>query len=67
LNLILHFHERAQRIIKLGAPVVGIHDLPVVNTLIRMKTVVPNDDLAKIDDIQKEIDDQMQKLEAQYL
>jgi V/A-type H+-transporting ATPase subunit A len=67
LNLILHFHERAQHIIKLGAPVAGIHDLPVVNTLIRMKTLVPNDDLAKIDVIQKEIDDQMQKLEAQYL
>jgi len=66
LNLVLYFHERAGRIIKLGAPVSVIHELPVINTLIRMKTTVPNDDLAKIEDIHKEIDDQIKKLEAQY-
>ncbi len=67
LNTILYFHERAQRIIKLGAPVSVIHELPIINTLIRMKTTIPNDDLARIDDIHKEIDDQIKKLEAQYL
>jgi V/A-type H+-transporting ATPase subunit A len=67
LNTILYFHERAQRIIKLGAPVSVIHELPIINTLIRMKTTIPNDDLAKIDDIHKEIDEQIKKLEAQYL
>lgn len=65
LNLILHFHQRAQQVIKIGVPVALIHELPVVNTLIRMKTLVPNEDLAKFNDIQKEIDDQLQKLEVQ--
>jgi V/A-type H+-transporting ATPase subunit A len=67
LGLILYFHQRAQRIIKRGAVVSAIHDLPVVNTLIRMKSVVPNDDLARLDDIRKEIDDQMQQVEAENL
>jgi len=67
LGLILHFHSRAQRIIKRGAVVSSIHDLPVVNTLIRMKSVVPNDDLAQLDTIRGDIDTQMQQLEAEYL
>jgi vacuolar-type H+-ATPase catalytic subunit A/Vma1 len=66
LGLILNFHRRAQRILKRGALVSSIHDLPVVNTLIRMKTLVGNEDLSKFDDIQKEIDQQLEKLEAEY-
>jgi len=67
LNLILYFHQRAQRIIKRGAVVSVIHDLPVVNAMIRMKSVVPNEDLAQLDAIRKDLDDQMQKLETEYL
>jgi V/A-type H+-transporting ATPase subunit A len=66
LNLILHFHQKAQRIINFGAPVVAIHNLPVINMLIRMKTLVANDELTKLDDIQKEIDEQMDQLETEY-
>ena len=67
LNLILNFHKQAQRVIKMGALISTIHELPVVNTLIRMKTLVDNDKLSKLDDIQKEIDEQLQKLEVEYL
>jgi V/A-type H+-transporting ATPase subunit A len=66
LNLILHFHAKAQRIIKRNAPVVVIHNLPVVDTLIRMKTLVTNDELTKLDDIRKEMDEQMDQLETEY-
>ena len=66
LELILHFHERALRIVKHGAPISVIHGLPVVDTLIRMKTLVPNEDLGKMDDFEKDIDDQMSKLDAEY-
>jgi V/A-type H+/Na+-transporting ATPase subunit A len=67
LNLILNFHKRAQRVIKRGALVTAIHDLPVVNTLIRMKTIVTNEDLSKFDDIEKEINEQLENLEAEYV
>jgi V/A-type H+-transporting ATPase subunit A len=66
LALILHFHQKAQHIIDYGAPVVVIHNLPVINTLIRMKTLVANDELTRLDDIQKEIDEQMDQLETEY-
>lgn len=65
LDLILYFHQRAQRVIRRGATISVIHNLPVVNTLIRMKTSVPNDDLEKLNDIRKEIDQQIEQLEVE--
>jgi V/A-type H+-transporting ATPase subunit A len=67
LNLFLHFHQRAERIVKHGAPINVIHELPVTNTLIRIKTSVPNDQYEKLDDTLKTIDEQMDKLEKEYL
>jgi V/A-type H+-transporting ATPase subunit A len=66
LGLILHFHERALRIVKRGAPISVIHNLPVVDTLIRMKTLVPNEELVKMDEIQKTVDEQMSQLDMEY-
>jgi len=66
LELILHFHDRALRIVKHGAPISLIHNLPCVDTLIRMKTAVPNEELEKMDDIQKQIDEQMSQLDSEY-
>jgi V/A-type H+-transporting ATPase subunit A len=66
LELVLYFHERGMNIIKRGAPISMIHDLPVVDMLIRMKSNVPNDELNKFDDVQKAIDDQMSQLDAEY-
>jgi len=66
LGLILHFHHRGVRVVKRGATIAVIHKLPVVDTLIRMKMVVPNTDLSKLDEIRKQIDDQMTQLEAEY-
>jgi V/A-type H+-transporting ATPase subunit A len=66
LELILHFHERALRVVKRGATSAIIHRLPVVDTLIRMKTLVPNDELEKMDDTRKMIDEQMDQLDREY-
>jgi V/A-type H+/Na+-transporting ATPase subunit A len=66
LDLILHFHERALRVVKRRAPISVIHNLSVVDTLIRMKTTVPNEELEKLDEIQKAIDEQMSRLDAEY-
>jgi len=66
LSLILHFHHRAMRIIKQGATISVIHDLPVVSTLIRMKAQVTNDEMDKLNAITAEIDEQMAKLETEY-
>jgi V/A-type H+-transporting ATPase subunit A len=66
LELILHFHQRAERIIRKGALIVVIHDLPVVNRLIRVKTNVPNDHLDELKEIGQELDEQMDRLEEDY-
>ena len=66
LELVLYFHERGMNIIKRGAPINLIHDLPIVDQIIRMKSNVPNDDLSKFDDIEKAIDEQMSQLDAEY-
>jgi len=66
LQLILHFNERALRIVKRGAPISIIHNLPAVDTLIRMKATVPNEELGKLDEIQQQIDEQMSRLDTEY-
>ncbi len=66
LQVLLHFHERALRIVKRGASVAVIHNLPIIDTLIRMKTAVPNDKLEMLDDIQKQIDEQTSRLDTEY-
>src|SRR5512147_660784 len=66
LELVLYFHERGMNIIRRGAPISVIHDLPIVDMLIRMKSNVPNDQLEKLEDIQKAIDEQMSQLDAEY-
>ena len=66
LELILHFHERALKIVKRGASISVIHELPAVDTLIRMKNLVPNEDLGKMDEIRGAVDEQMAGLETEY-
>ena len=67
LQIILHFHERSVRIIAKGCPIIVIHDLPIVNTLVRMKTTVPNEQVEQIDEIWKALDEQMDRVKKDYM
>jgi hypothetical protein len=53
-------------IVRRGAPISMIHDLPVVDTIIRMKSAISNEELGKMEDVQKAIDEQMAQLDAEY-
>lgn len=66
LQAILHFRDRAQRIISKGCPIFVLRDLPVVNTLLRMKQNVPNDEVKRISEIWQAIDEQMDEVEDDY-
>ena len=66
LELVLYFHDRGMNIIRRGAPISVIHELPVVDTIIRAKSTVPSEEVQKLDDIQKQIDEQMSQLDAEY-
>jgi len=61
-----YFHDRGMAIVKRGAPINLIHDLPVVDRIIRAKSTVTNEALEGFDVIQKEIDEQMGQLDAEY-
>jgi len=66
LDLILYFHERAIRIIKKGAVIMLIHELPVVTDLIRMKETITNNQMDKFDGLRSVLDRQMDELEKSY-
>ncbi len=67
LRVIIRFHERGKDIVARGAPVIRIRELPIIVLLMRMKTDVPNDQLAKIDEIGLALDRQMNELEREYI
>jgi V/A-type H+-transporting ATPase subunit A len=66
LQIILRFHDRAKRVIAKGCPIVVLHDLPIVNTIVRMKTTVPNKQLALTDEMWEALDTQMNQVEKDY-
>ena len=65
LDLILYFHERASQLIQRGTLILSIQALPVLNTLIRMKTLFNNDQLEKLAEIRKDLDQQMDQLQQE--
>lgn len=66
LALILRFHQRALKAIRTGAVITDIQTLPIINTLIRMKNSIPNDNLGEMDKVQLLLDQQMDELESSY-
>jgi len=67
LEVILHFYDRATRVISKGCPIIVIHDLPIVNQLVRMKTSVSNDQVQdQVEAIRQALDEQLDRLERDY-
>lgn len=66
LELILHFHERAMAVVKLGAIIRVVQELPIITTLVRMKNSVTNDAVDRFDQIRTQLDQQFDALEYQY-
>ncbi len=75
LEIILHFHSRAAQLVAKGCPIVVIHDLPIVNTIVRMKDTIPNEEkreqpeqplVTAWDEIREDLDKQMDELGKDY-
>ncbi|MCD6344679.1 MAG: V-type ATP synthase subunit A [Anaerolineae bacterium] len=75
LEIILHFHSRAAQLVAKGCPIVVIHDLPIVNTIVRMKDTIPNEEkreqpeqpsVTAWDKVQEDLDKQMDELGKDY-
>ncbi len=66
LQLIMEFYRRAAAIIKMGAPLIRITDLPVREEIIRIKTSVPNDKLDQIGIVEAHMNEQLSSIERLY-
>ncbi|MDD7274992.1 MAG: V-type ATP synthase subunit A [Treponema sp.] len=66
LNLMMMFYHRALDLMKKGAPLSKILNLPVREDIIRIKTTVPNDRLDMIQEIESKMQAQFGSLEQQF-
>mgnify|MGYP000288938957 CR=1 FL=1 len=66
MRLIAEFHERADRIIAKGAPLVRIRELPCVDEIVRARSTVPNDEPQQLEAIRERMRDQFDRLERGY-
>lgn len=62
VKLIVKFYKEAQRALKAGTPLADIRAMPVIPSLLKAKFEVPEDQLNKLDDLNKQIDDQFRKV-----
>jgi V/A-type H+-transporting ATPase subunit A len=66
LRIILTFHERGDALIRKGATLVKIKRIKLYPEIIRMKFTVPNDEVERLDDLQRRLERAFDNLEAIY-
>lgn len=66
LRLILHFYDRADAVIKKGAPIYRIREMEVLEDIMRMKARIPNDELDQFEALLQSIDEEFDELEQDY-
>ncbi|MHB0868465.1 MAG: V-type ATP synthase subunit A [Chloroflexota bacterium] len=67
LRAILRFHSRGSRLIALGVPILRLSSLPVVDSLLRMRRTIPNEAVARVAQIEQDIDRQIHEIELEYV
>ena len=66
LDLIITFYRRAKVVIACHCPMYQIRRLPVINTFLRMKQTVSNQEVDSLDAVAQELDEQISVLEKDY-
>ncbi|GAK55007.1 V-type ATP synthase alpha chain 2 [Candidatus Vecturithrix granuli] len=66
LKIILHFYDRANEIIKKGAPIYRIREMEVIEHINRMKSRIRNEELEKFEELLQQVDEEFDKLEQDY-
>ncbi|NPV53834.1 MAG: V-type ATP synthase subunit A [Firmicutes bacterium] len=66
LDIILHFYERARELLGDGIPLIKITEFRTIPRIMRMKSEIGNDQLEKIDELQKEMDGEFDNLLEEY-
>jgi len=66
LRIILMYHERGNALIRKGATLVKLKRMKIYPEIIRMKFTVPNDQIERLDDLQRRLERAFDNLEAIY-
>jgi V/A-type H+-transporting ATPase subunit A len=66
LKLVMDFYTRALAIIQLGAPLPKIRELSCIEKIVRAKSVIRNEDLAPLTEIETLLGTEMDELERSY-
>lgn len=66
LQLIIQYYKRAYSIIKQGAPLMKVTNLPVREEIVRIKTSIANDNLTQISAVESHLEEQISLLEKIY-
>jgi V/A-type H+-transporting ATPase subunit A len=62
VKLMVNFFKEAQKSLKEGATLPDIRAMPIITTLLKAKFEVPDDQVAKLESVNKQMTDQFQKI-----
>ena len=62
----IQFYKRSLSVIKQGAPLMKVTNLPVKEEIVRIKTSVANDNLNEISTVESHLEEQLSSLEKIY-
>ena len=62
VKLMVKFYKEAQKSLKAGTQLADIRAMPIIPALLKAKFEIPEEQLAKLDDLDKQIDDQFRKI-----
>lgn len=62
LGTVLHFVRRADEVVKKGAPIHRVREMPVREEIVRAKGKIPNDKLEQFQELGRRVDEQMDAL-----
>jgi V/A-type H+-transporting ATPase subunit A len=64
VKLMVKFYKEAQKALKAGTPLADIRAMPVIPALLKAKFEIPEDQLAKLEDLDKQIDRAFNRTES---
>lgn len=66
LRIILTFHREGLALIKKGATLVRIKQLPILSEMVKIKFSIPNEELERLDDLQQRMEQSFSELGQRY-
>lgn len=61
VKLMVKFYKEAQKALKAGTPLADIRAMPIIPALLKAKFEIPEEQLTKLDDLDKQIDENFRK------